>query len=209
MATDLSTQHTKLILASGSRYRASLLKRLINDFNIATPSIDESPLTGELPYAMAQRLAYAKAQKVAREYPSHLILACDQVAILASKQKNNDQTIKALGKPGGFDQAFAQLSACSGQSVEFYVACTLINSAKSRVTHFNDSYTVYFRELSATTIENYLLKEQPYDCAGSIKSEGLGIALIAKQCGNDPSTLIGLPLIKLTDALKTQGLNVI
>ncbi|SNR85000.1 septum formation protein [Methylobacillus rhizosphaerae] len=189
-----------LILASSSPYRRELLSRLQLPFNVLSPDIDETPYTDEQPEQTALRLAQAKACKIAETHPDALIIGCDQVATLDGLQ---------LGKPITHDNAVRQLSLMRGRSVVFHSALCLYNAANQQMQADVVPYTVTFRDLSDQQIENYLRKEQPYQCAGSAKSEGLGIAVIAAMEGNDPNALIGLPLIRLIDMLSHQGVDVI
>ena len=186
----------QLVLASTSPFRRELLARLGLPFITANPQTDEAALAGEAPEAMALRLSEAKARAVAAHYPQALIIGSDQVACL------DDQ---AFGKPGSHDKAVRQLQAMRGRTVNFYTGLCLLN-ARSGVAHVRGVSTrITFRQLSDAQIENYLQKEQPYHCAGSAKSEGLGIALIARMDGEDPNALIGLPLIALCDLLGEEG----
>lgn len=189
-----------LILASTSRYRASLLERLQIPFATAAPDVDETPLPGEELTATAIRLAEAKARAVASRFPNALIIGSDQIAILDGK---------AVGKPGSHEKAVAQLRAMSGKTVVFHTALCLLDSANDRIRQRTVPMEVVFRQLSDEQIERYLRREQPYDCAGSAKSEGLGITLIAAMRGDDPNALIGLPLIALCDLLNEAGYPVI
>lgn len=189
-----------LILASSSPYRRELLSRLQLPFHALSPDIDETPYTDERPEQTALRLAQAKACKIAETHPDALIIGCDQVATLDGLQ---------LGKPLTHDNAVRQLSLMRGRSVVFHSALCLYNAANQQMQADVVPYTVTFRDLSDQQIENYLRKEQPYQCAGSAKSEGLGIAVIAAMEGNDPNALIGLPLIRLIDMLSHQGVDVI
>src|SRR5574340_128283 len=186
-----------LILASTSPYRRELLSRLKIPFAVCAPEIDETPLPGELPQQTAERLAAAKAQAVADQFPDALIIGSDQVAILEGK---------VLGKPHSHDNAFRQLSTMRGKCVVFHTALCLLNSRSGRSQLRAVPVTVRFRPLSDAQIERYLAREQPYNCAGSAKSEGLGIALIEKIEGEDPNALIGLPLIALVDMLQNEGM---
>jgi septum formation protein len=189
-----------LILASSSIYRRELLERLQLPFTSISPEVDETPLKAEEPKTTALRLAQMKARKVAEQYPEALIIGCDQVATLDDLQ---------LGKPLTYDNAVKQLHTMRGRSVTFYSGLCLYNAGLDRMQAEVVPYLVQFRDLSDTQIENYLLKEQPYHCAGSAKSEGLGIALIAAMQGDDPNALIGLPLIELISMLQVEGINVI
>ena len=189
-----------LILASSSPYRRELLSRLQIPFTVQSPDIDETPMAGEAPEQTALRLAQAKARKVAEAYPAALIIGCDQVATLNGLQ---------LGKPLTHDNAVKQLTFMRGRSVIFHSALCLYNASNQQMQAEVVPFTVTFRNLSDAQIENYLQKEQPYQCAGSAKSEGLGIAVIASMQGDDPNALIGLPLIRLIDMLAQQGVTVI
>jgi len=195
----------KIVLGSSSIYRAQLLARILTHFNIDSPSIDETPHGGESPERLAIRLAREKAQAVGDRHPESLVIGSDQVAIL----RENGSKAHILGKPGNFEVAKAQLARCSGQCVDFAVACCLLNTISGKLIEFQDTYSVRYKTLSADTIARYLQRDKPYDCAGSIKSEGLGVALLASQSGSDPSTLIGLPLMALSNALESQGVRII
>lgn len=189
-----------LILASSSIYRRELLERLQLPFTTIAPDVDETPFDGEKPETTALRLAQMKARKVAEQRPKALVIGCDQVAALDGLQ---------LGKPLTHDNAVKQLRMMRGRSVTFYSALCLYNARLNRMQIEVVPYVVQFRDASDTQIENYLLKEQPYHCAGSAKSEGLGIALIQAMHGDDPNALIGLPLIKLINMLQNESVNVI
>ena len=192
--------NSKLILASSSIYRHELLTRLQLPFTCISPDVDESPLLNELPQETALRLAQVKARKVGLTNPDALIIGCDQVATLDNIQ---------LGKPLTHDNATKQLRLMRGREVIFHSALCLYNPATHNIQAEVVPYVVQFRDLSDAQIENYLIKEQPYHCAGSAKSEGLGIAIIEKMTGDDPNALIGLPLIKLVSMLQKEGVNVI
>jgi septum formation protein len=183
-----------LLLASTSRYRRELLERLRLPFHIARPEVDEIPLPGENSIALAQRLAQAKASVIAAQHPESWVIGADQVADL------NGQWI---GKPGHREAALAQLSSMSGQQVQFHTALCLVHG--ERMLEAMDTTTVRFRELTTVEIGRYLDAEQPFDCAGSFKSEGLGITLFEAVESNDPSALIGLPLIALSRLLREAG----
>jgi septum formation protein len=189
-----------LVLASTSIYRAQLLSILQIPFETAAPNVDETPLHGEEAKQTSQRLAQLKALAVAKDYPTALIIGSDQVALLDGQQ---------LGKPLTHDNAVRQLRAMRNKTVVFYTALTLLNAAKNTMQTELDETKVTFRMITDEEIERYLVKEQPYHCAGSAKSEGLGIALISRIEGNDPNALIGLPLIRLVSMLKNEGLNVL
>lgn len=190
----------QLILASTSPYRRDLLSRLQIPFEVFAPDVDETPLPGEHPEQTATRLAEAKARVGATRFPDALIIGSDQVATLEGLQ---------LGKPHTHENATKQLRMMRGKSVVFNTALCLYNSRSGTVQNRLVPFTVTFRDFSDVQIEHYLTKEQPYNCAGSAKSEGLGIALIARMEGEDPNALIGLPLIALIDMLHNEGFDVI
>lgn len=189
----------QLILASSSVYRRELLQRLQLPFMVVSPDVDETPLAGEAPQDTALRLAQVKARKVGEQHPEGLIIGCDQVATLDGQQ---------LGKPLTHDNAVRQLQAMRGRSVIFHSALCLYNADSGRMQAEVVPYVVEFRDLSDAQIENYLRKEQPYHCAGSAKSEGLGIALMHSMRGDDPNALIGLPLIRLVTMLANEGVQI-
>ncbi len=186
----------KLVLASTSRYRRELLQRFGLDFDCEAPGVEEAPQTGEPPVALAQRLAAAKAEAVALRHPDAVVIGSDQVAEIAGH---------ALGKPGGHAAAVAQLRVCRGKEVTFHTAVCVIDARRIAPMAFIDTTRVRFRDLSDAEIERYLLAERPYDCAGSFKSEGLGAVLFASIRNEDPTALIGLPLIALADTLRACG----
>ena len=190
----------KLILASTSRYRRELLSRLHLPFETLSPDVDETPLAGETPSATALRLSRLKAQTAAAAHPDALIVGSDQVLMLGSEQ---------LGKPGNFDNAFAQLKKMQGREMVFHTALTLLNSRTGRAQTRDVPTVVHIRPLSDAQIAAYLDKEQPYDCAGSAKSESLGIALMERMESPDPTALIGLPLMALTAMLLAEGVDVL
>jgi septum formation protein len=189
-----------LVLASTSRYRQALLGRLGIAFDVAAPDCDETPLAGEPPTAMALRLAEAKARAVAGAYPDALIVGSDQVAMLGAER---------LDKPGGHANAVRQLTRLSGKTATFHTAVALLDARHGVLQARLVPCRVSFRTLSERQIETYLRREQPYDCAGSAKSEALGIALIARMETEDPTALVGLPLIALTEMLEKAGLPVL
>jgi len=190
----------KLVLASTSRYRRELLSRLRLPFEAAAPDVDETPLPGESPSQTALRLSVLKAQAVAAQFPDALIIGSDQVLMLDDEQ---------LGKPGNYENAFAQLKKMSGKSMVFHTALTLLNSKTGRAQTRDVPTVVHIRKLSDAQIEAYLKKEEPYDCAGSAKSESLGIALMERMDSPDPTALIGLPLMALTEMLMNEGVDVL
>ena len=188
----------RLILGSTSRYRRELLERLRLPFTVESPGVDETPLAGEGPAAMAQRLALAKAHAVARLHPDAVVIGSDQVADL-------DGT--AIGKPGSHERAFEQLRSMSGRSVVFQTAVAVVCAASGFADSALAPVRVRFRTLSDAQIERYLRLEQPYDCAGSAKSEALGIALLESIESDDPTALIGLPLIRTCALLRAAGID--
>ncbi|MCX7627591.1 MAG: Maf family nucleotide pyrophosphatase [Methylophilaceae bacterium] len=190
----------KLVLASTSVYRRELLARLQLPFIVDPPHIDETPLPDESPAQTALRLAQEKACQVGQRHPDALVIGCDQVAVLDGRQ---------LGKPLTHDNAVCQLRMMRGKIVAFHSAVCLYNSGTGRTQSADVVYEVCFRDVSDAQIENYLRKEQPYHCAGSAKSEGLGIALIQWMRGDDPNALIGLPLIRLIDMLGNEDICVL
>lgn len=190
----------KLILASTSPYRRELLGRLGLPFEVANPQTDETPLAGETPEAMALRLSEAKARAVAEAYPDALIIGSDQVATVDGE---------IYGKPGTHERAVEQLRALSGKTVNFFTGLCLFNSRTGEADVHGVPTLVTFRQLRDTEIENYLRREPAYNCAGSAKSEGLGIALLSSMKGEDPNALVGLPLIALCDMLRRQGMAIL
>ncbi len=195
-----SPQNRTLILGSTSRYRRELLARLQLPFEVASPEVDETPQIGETPRAIALRLALAKARAVALRFPQAVVIGSDQVADLAGQ---------ALGKPGDHARATAQLRSMRGQTVVFQTAVAVV----CQETGFEEvdiaPVQVRFRDLSDAEIEAYLQAEQPYDCAGSAKSEGLGIALLASIQNDDPKALVGLPLIRTCRMISAAGFRVL
>ncbi|MEJ6773344.1 MAG: Maf family protein [Porticoccaceae bacterium] len=194
---------SNLILASSSSYRKSLLQRLNIEFSCSSPDVDESALAGEPATALAERLALVKAQTVASQFPNTVVVGADQVAEL-------NGTI--LGKPGNHQQAVKQLTAQAGKRVLFHSGLAIVRiqaDGEMQQHSLINTTEVTFRPLSQKQIEQYLLTEQPYDCAGSFKAEGLGISLFTAINSNDPTSLIGLPLIDLCSALPQFSINII
>jgi len=188
-----------LVLGSSSPFRKMLLERLQVPFTCANPDIDESAREGETPIQLVERLAIAKAQEVAKTHSSSLVIGSDQVALHGTE---------IVGKPHTHERAIEQLRAASGKKIELFTGLCLLNAVTEQFESEVIPFTVHFKHLSDDTIERYLLKEQPYNCAGSVRSEGLGVALFERFDGDDPSTLIGLPLIRLVSMLENQGFDV-
>lgn len=195
-----SAPQRQLILASTSVYRRELLQRLAVPFTVCAPHVDEQPLPGEPPQAVALRLALAKAEAVAAQHPDAIVIGSDQVADLHGK---------ALGKPGIHERAVAQLREMSGQTVVFQTALAVVCTSTGFSTVDLAQVNVRFRSLSDAEIEHYLRAEQPYDCAGSAKSEGLGIALLDEITNDDPTALIGLPLIRTARMIRAAGIRLL
>jgi septum formation protein len=190
----------KLVLGSTSAYRRELLQRLRIPFVVAAPDVDETPVPGEAPLALAVRLALAKANAVARQHPDCIVIGSDQVADLDGEP---------LGKPGTHERAFAQLQKMRGKTVIFQTAVAVVCRASGFQQEDLAQVRVVFRDLTDAEIENYLRAETPYDCAGSAKSEGLGIALLESIDNDDPSALVGLPLIRTSRMLRAAGVTLL
>lgn len=188
-----------ILLASSSRYRRELLERLGLPFHCASPDIDETPKPGESASQTALRLAESKARALAQQFPGHWIIGSDQVASLPDGS--------LLGKPGNHQQAVEQLRRSSSHKVSFLTGLALLDTDTGNIQTHCEAYSVHFRHLTTEEIEAYLNREQPYDCAGSFRVEGSGIALFSRMEGNDPNSLIGLPLIALNDMLRHWGRN--
>lgn len=187
-----------LVLGSSSHFRKELLERLMVPFETAKPDIDETPLNGESPIELVERLSIEKAKAVAIDYPNALIIGSDQVAL------HGDQIV---GKPHTHEAAVDQLKTASGNQIKLYTGLALLNSESGSIQSEVIPFTVHFKTLSDEIIESYLRKEQPYNCAGSVRSEGLGVALLERFEGDDPNTLIGLPLIRLVAMLENEGFS--
>jgi septum formation protein len=188
----------RLMLASTSRYRRELLERLRLPFDVVAPEVDETPQPGETPAAMAERLAHAKAAAVARQHPQAVVIGSDQVADLAGAP---------IGKPGSHERAVQQLRSMRGQAVVFHTAVTVMRAATGFERSVRVPVTVRVRALRDDEIEHYLRTEQPYDCAGSAKAETLGIALLDAIESDDPTALVGLPLIRTCAMLREAGID--
>lgn len=193
-----------VILASSSPYRRELLQRTGLSFECAAPDINEARHPGESPRQLVQRLAAEKAAALKAAYAKHLIIGSDQVAVLGDPD-HNESII--LTKPGNAENAQAQLERCSGQAVTFITGLAVLNSSTNQQTILAELFNVGFRDLSCEEITRYIELEKPFDCAGSFKSEGLGITLFDYLRGDDPATLIGLPLIQLLRILRQYGVN--
>lgn len=190
----------QLILGSSSPFRAELLGKLDLTFTQVSPDIDETPREGETPTQLVERLATSKAREIAKTHPEALIIGSDQVAVI-----DND----ILGKPGNHQNAMTQLKRASGREVSFLTGLALFNAKTGNIQSSVETFSVFFKSLSDKQIDFYLKKEQPYQCAGSFKSEGFGISLFSKLDGDDPNTLIGLPLIRLIDMLQQEHIDVL
>jgi MAF protein len=190
----------RLVLASSSTYRQALLRRLGLPFRCVAPGIDERPRSGEDPRTTVTRLAESKARRVAEQANDALVIGSDQLATLDGR---------VMGKPGGRQANIAQLKAASGRWVEFLTGVCLLNAATGSRQVEAVEFRVQFRPLSDPQIENYVDRERPFDCAGGFKSEGLGISLFARMQGDDPTSLVGLPLISLRMMLENEGIDVL
>ena len=190
----------ELVLASTSPFRRAVLEKLGVPFDVVSPEVDETPRPGETPAELVERLSIAKAQAVAQGRDTGLVIGSDQVAVIDDE---------VLGKPGSHEKAVAQLQRASGKRVTFLTGLALVNAASGRVQSEVVPFHVHFRSLTEAMIENYLKREQPYNCAGSFKSEALGIVLFERLEGEDPNTLIGLPLIRLVRMLEAEGFAVL
>lgn len=194
------TPNRPLILASTSPFRQQILQKLMLPFDCAKPNVDEIELPNESAPALVERLAINKAKACKDQFNDHLIIGGDQVAVINER---------IVGKPHNFNNAFKQLREASGQIITFYTGLCLYNSATDQHQSIVECFNVHFRELTDAMITGYLNTEEPYNCAGSFRSEGLGIALFDRLEGKDPNTLIGLPLISLMDMLNNEGINVL
>ena len=190
----------QLILGSSSPFRAEILTKIGLAFTTASPDIDERSLIDEKPEQLVKRLSEQKAFKIAEKHPNALIIGSDQVAVLDGK---------VLGKPGNHEDAVKQLMAASGKTVLFMTGLALLNSQTNNIQSLVEPFEVEFKKLTFEQINYYLHKEQPYQCAGSFKSEGFGISLFSKLNGDDPNSLVGLPLIRLISLLEAEGINVL
>jgi septum formation protein len=198
--TTLKVQNRSVILGSTSVYRRELLSRLRIPFDVQAPEVDETPISGESPLQLALRLALAKAHAVAQKFPDSVVIGSDQVADLDGL---------SLGKPGNFERATLQLRQMRGKTVVFQTAVAVVCHATGFVAQDCAAVNVVFRDLTDDEITAYLLAETPYDCAGSAKSEGLGIALLASIDNDDPTALVGLPLIRTCNMLRAAGVKLL
>ena len=190
-----------LILASTSPFRKSVLDRLHIPFEIFAPNVEETPLSEESPSALVTRLAELKTRSAQSTYPQALIIGSDQIALLENKI--------ILGKPGTHEQAIKQLSQVNGKQVDFLTGLCLLNTKTNQTQIDVVRFGVIFRKLTLTQIESYLRKDKPYNCSGSFKSESLGIVLLERMLGSDPTAIIGLPLIRLVRMLETEGVAIL
>jgi len=190
----------KLVLASSSPFRKELLKKICSAFDSASPDINEASKPDESPMELSKRLAFEKASALTQQFPNHLIIGSDQVAMLDGTQ---------LTKPGSHENCVRQLTLSSGKTITFHTSLCLLNSETLESIVNVDVCKVQMKHLSLEQIENYVTRDKPYGCAAAFKSEGLGIALFEKIEGEDPNALVGLPLIKLTKALEQMGINVL
>lgn len=193
-----------ILLASSSKYRRTLLQKILPNFKTCSPSIDEKQLGNEHFEEMAERLAKEKALALCSAYPDHLIIGSDQVACLSLNQADTQLT-----KPLTVDNCFKQLKQCQGKTVHFFTGLCLINSRTMFIQTSVERYETKFRQLNDQQIQHYIEREPALDCAGGFKMEGLGITLFEHIRGDDPNTLIGLPLIQLITMLKNEGVNVL
>lgn len=190
--------YPKLVLASSSPFRKELLRKIHSTFDTASPNIDETSKLNETPLELSKRLSLEKANELVLDFPDHIIIGSDQVAMLDDVQ---------LTKPGGFDNAVLQLTRSSGKTINFYTSLSVLNSKTGKSITDTDICRVHMKTLSLKEIQNYVERDKPYGCAAAFKSEGLGIALFKKIEGEDPNALVGLPLIKLTNILTKMGIN--
>ena len=193
-----TTSRQSLVLASSSRYRRELLERLGLPFTAVSPQVDEGPLAGEIPADTALRLAEAKVRSVAARNPDALIIGSDQVA---------DFEGRVVGKPRGRGDAIEQLKSMRGRTIVFHTALVVLNTSSGRCQRALVDVSSTFRQFDDAALESYIDREEPYDCAGSVKVESLGIALFTRIASDDPTALIGLPLIRLTDMLLAEGVH--
>ena len=192
--------HIALVLASSSPFRRLLLEQLDLPFRSISPEIDETPISGEGPQDLVRRLSIAKARAVAPKAPASLVIGSDQISV---------HNGRIVGKPQDHADAVSQLKNSSGQIINFYTGVALLNTVNNNLQVEVIPFEIHFRSITYDQIEKYLEREQPYGCCGSLRADGLGIALLKRLAGNDPSALIGLPLITLVQMLKVEGIDVI
>lgn len=197
---DRISHNTQIVLASSSEARRKVLEKLEIPFEVFKPSVDESPESGESPQQLVERLSVKKARAAIDRYPDHLVIGSDQVAVVGEH---------ILGKPANRECAISQLELMSNKEVVLLTGLTLINSGTGNVQSDVIPYRVEFRNLTRSMIENYIDKDEPYDCGGSLRSEGLGIVLLKRFDGTDPNALLGLPLIRLIDMLAREGFSIL
>ena len=195
---DTITKNPLLVLGSSSPFRKEVLSSLMVDFETFSPDIDETPFENETPIELVERLAVEKAKEVGKHFENALIIGSDQVALHGSK---------IIGKPHTHEVAVKQLTEASGKKIELFTGLALLDTRTDEIQHEVVPFTVHFKNLSDDVIERYLRKEQPYNCAGSVRSEGLGVALFERFDGDDPNALIGLPLIRLVYMLEQRGFD--
>lgn len=200
LATDRTSHNTQIVLASSSEARRKVFEKLEFPFEVFKPSVDESPKSGESPQQLVKRLSIEKARAATDRYPDHLAIGSDQIAVV-------DEQI--LGKPANRECAISQLELMSNKEVVLLTGLALINTGTGYVQSDVIPYSVEFRNLTRSMIENYIDKDEPYDCGGSLRSEGLGIVLLKRFDGTDPNALLGLPLIRLIDMLACEGVSIL
>ncbi len=198
--TDRISHNTQIVLASSSEARRKVLEKLEIPFEIFKPSVDESPKSGESPQQLVKRLSVKKARTATARYPDHLVIGSDQVAVVGDQ---------ILGKPANRECAISQLELMSKKEVVLLTGLALINTGTGNVQSDVIPYRVEFRNLTRSMIENYIDMDEPYDCGGSLRSEGLGIVLLKRFDGTDPNALLGLPLIRLIDMLACEGISIL
>ena len=198
--TNRISHNTQIVLASSSEARRKVLEKLEIPFEVFKPSVDESPKSGESPQQLVKRLSVEKARAATDRYPDHLVIGSDQVAVV-------DEQI--LGKPANRECAISQLELMSKKEVVLLTGLALINTGSGNLQSDVIPYRVEFRNLTRSMIENYIDKDEPYDCGGSLRSEGLGIVLLKRFDGTDPNALLGLPLIRLIDMLACEGISIL
>lgn len=198
--TNSISHNTQLVLASSSETRRNVLEKLKIPFEVFKPNVDESSISGESPQQLVKRLSVEKARAATDRYPDHLVIGSDQVAVVGEQ---------ILGKPANRECAISQLELMSKKEVVLLTGLALINTGTGNVQSDVLPYRVEFRNLTRSMIENYIDKDEPYDCGGSLRSEGLGVVLLKRFDGTDPNALLGLPLIRLIDMLANEGISIL